>query len=78
MSYARLGTDSDVYFYGTDPGRFTCCWCRLLNATATIEGHGAALEHLQRHVNVGDKVPSVAIERLTAELAANAKAPSRP
>lgn len=69
MSYARLGPDSDVYFYVTDLGRFECCWCRLHGrAVVTVEGHDAALEHLQRHLDAVHKVPAEAIERLTAEM----------
>lgn len=52
MSYARWGENSSVYVYAHVGGFIDCCACAQLHSiTETVE-------HMQWHVDKGDKVPT--------------------
>jgi hypothetical protein len=64
MSYCRMADDSDVYVYPDSRGGFTCC--------VTVATRAEMLAHLEEHRANGDLVPERAIERLRAEMEAEA------
>lgn len=72
MSYCNWD-EGDVYmFYSTNADRIICECCTLhprepVGFTSKLK----ALEHLEEHVKVGDKVPEHAIERLNEEIKGN-------
>lgn len=68
MSYARLAEDSDVYVFIDGGGVVHCCWCSLGEDFAGTRAE--VLAHLERHRASGHKVPSSAVGRLLAEIAA--------
>lgn len=67
MSYCRFGEGSDVYMF-SDGTEWECCGCKLNDGgsigLATLT---AAIEHLEKHIAAGHKVPENAIARLKAE-----------
>ena len=65
MSYCRF-SEGDVYVYGSNGG-FVCDSCRLLDGDFMCKTRTAMLEHLGRHVAVGDGV-GFAIQRLRSEM----------
>lgn len=73
MSYARFGTDSDVYVYDHVDGWLACTICRLnplgpgrmfpddfqaFNSTQEM------LDHLAVHIKAGHKVPPSTLSKL--------------
>ena len=68
MAYARFGRDSDVYVYEDGAG-WECCGCSLSTDSITrTDSRSGMIEHLQRHITRGDKVPAEAIEELRGEI----------
>lgn len=73
MSYCRVnGTDSDVYMYPINHGeQIVCCGCRFCEGEETeieFDTPLAALAHLHKHIETGDKVPQRAIDRLAEQV----------
>jgi len=76
MSYARWSASSSVYVFHHVDGYITCCGCLLvnpdpINAKARdpeLYSRSAAIEHLERHLAAGHRVPSEAFIRLRAEI----------
>lgn len=59
MSYARWGSDSDVYVYAHVGGFIDCCGCARLDSIAET------VEHMREHVARGDKVPEYLLDPAT-------------
>ena len=62
MSYSRFGEDSDVYVLFNVNGFFECCMCEKCDTAEEM------LNHLQGHIDKGDKVPDHTINRLNEEI----------
>lgn len=74
MSYARFSDSSDVYIFEHSAGFIQCCGCNLTEPTtgeyvgfADLATPRLALQHLEAHIEAGDKVPQVAIDRIKEE-----------
>lgn len=61
MSYARFGSDSDVYVY--DSGFLVCCGC-VIQDTSHFKTARLMLEHLNQHTKLGHRVPDYTIEEI--------------
>jgi hypothetical protein len=71
MSYARFSGYSDVYIFSHAGGFIQCCGCRLVDLDegeifgfANLKTAREALQHLDRHVLEGDKVPTDTFRRI--------------
>lgn len=65
MAYVRLGQHSDVYVYAGGSKGFVCHWCRVAEGgTTETETAREMIEHLQVHIERGDRVPAHAIAEL--------------
>lgn len=64
MSYARFGDDSNVYFYQGDG--LICSACRFAEAWHSVSFNTAraAIDHLEKHIDAGDKVPDYTIKEI--------------
>ena len=68
MSYARFGTDSNVYVYATNKG-YECCGCGAFNGLSQLFlTPQEIIDHLQMHQNAGDLVPGYTFAELGAEV----------
>jgi len=72
MSFARKGSDSDVYVYEHTDGFFICHWCCLhgppvLGKHYTTEHIQEMVVHLREHLAAGQQVPTDCITELEAE-----------
>lgn len=63
MSYARWGSDSNVYVYEGDVG-IVCCDCSLNQGSQIYATARLALNHLEEHLKAGQLVPDYTIEEL--------------
>jgi len=75
MSYARFGTESDVYVYPTGaaacavPRSIICDNCALLDGNLfAAPSHAIMLAHLHEHRAAGHRVPEYVFARLLAEM----------
>lgn len=59
MSYARWSEDSSVYVYAHVGGYIDCCACTALHSI------DETVEHMQWHVDRGDKVPDYLLDHET-------------
>lgn len=64
MSYCRRGDDSDVYVIRSVYGPWVCYCEPGFNS----ETPGGMLQHLQGHIEMGDKVPKRALVRLRSDV----------
>lgn len=69
MSYARFGSDSDVYVFLNVSGYFECCGCELLTDTmsATFKTTDEMVTHLREHIAAEHAVPDFTIPALETE-----------
>ena len=70
MSYARFSKVSDVYVYSSARGGIECCGCKLITdrlANAVMTSPAEMLDHLNRHVRAGHRVPEGALAQLREE-----------
>jgi hypothetical protein len=68
MSFARFSDSSDVYIFEHVSGYIQCCGCSIAKpkddneifgfAFANLKTPREALLHLDKHIDVGDKVPT--------------------
>ena len=60
MSYARWGTDSDIYLFAHAGGFVQCCGCFLLIGWESKDLHSSeeVVAHMQEHVDNGHLVPA--------------------
>jgi hypothetical protein len=68
MSYCRMSGDSDIYLYPDVHGYIVCMGCCMTSVTVYLATPEKALEHIQLHRKIGDKVPMYADERLLKEI----------
>ena len=75
MSYARFGSDSDVYIFAMaikKEGAIVCCECPFMKETdrnwPQFKGPATMIRHLNKHIKVGHKVPEHTFERLREEI----------
>lgn len=75
MSYARFGSDSDVYIFGTvdyatKQQVIECCGCSLVTPVPfpTFTTYTETLAHLDAHKESGDLVPLRTYERIHREM----------
>ena len=75
MSYSRLSDDCDVYIFlsnykskehGGD--RLACCGCALEDRCTYFRYGTDMLEHLQKHIDAGHKVPDYVIESIQHDI----------
>lgn len=72
MSYARRGTDSDIYVWGNEP-KYICDTCLLKNGESySCNGVDEIIRHVKEHIAACHKVPNYTIPRLK-EYASNDK-----
>lgn len=58
MSYCRLTTEgSTLYLYPSRNG-LVCCGCSLTDGASRFETAPEFIEHLQKHLDAGDKIPA--------------------
>lgn len=55
MSYARFGSDSDVYVFASIDGYVSCCGC-ILGDRGDFHSPEEIVAHLREHVAAGHKV----------------------
>jgi hypothetical protein len=69
LSYARVSPESDVYVYRSEEG-LICFGCGLAEDSAEFrtDSRTQMLNHLRRHVELGDLVPPKAFATLSEEL----------
>jgi len=71
VSYCRFGDDSDVYLMRTGSG-WWCCGCALADTPKQLEvslkTRQQVLDHLDKHILRGSKVPQHAVDRLHREI----------
>jgi len=74
MSYARMGATSDVYIFSHAGGFIQCCGCLIaepeeqeLFGFTNLKTAREALEHLDKHVEMGHTVPEKAFTRIREE-----------
>lgn len=72
MSYARFGSDSDVYVFKHIDGFLTCCSC-LLHKRIDPQYYKTKdmIAHLLIHEAKGHKVPKQTLDRLIADAPTN-------
>jgi hypothetical protein len=71
MAYARFGRESDIYVFQAVEGMI-CQRCKLNDYGDTLlRSRSLMLEHMNAHLQAGDKVPDYAFEELRADLAKN-------
>ena len=67
-----MGSDSDVYVIRRLTTNLLCCVCCKLDGLGFIDKvtdtAAEMLEHLQKHVDAGHKVPQEALRRLQEEI----------
>lgn len=63
MSYARWGSDSNVYVY-EGSGGIVCCGCSLNENSQIYATARLALNHLEEHLKAGELVPNYTIEEI--------------
>lgn len=69
MSWARLGSDSDVYVYDDVQYGPTCLWCPLAAGERQSFPSLVALHvHLTEHLRAGHKVPQSALDSLIEDI----------
>ena len=69
MSYCRMYEDSDVYIYRHINGYIKCCSCKFegldgLTSYVILDTYEEAIEHLEKHIQAGHKVPDYAMQAL--------------
>ena len=64
MSYARWGSDSDVYVFETCGGVFECCGCKENLDSESFETSGEIIAHLNEHRAKGDLVPDYTYQQI--------------
>lgn len=73
MSYCRF-SDSDIYLFHDDSGHIRCCGCSAVGGMFSSEPDPVfvtrtdAIEHINKHINDGDNVPSYAVATLNEEI----------
>lgn len=74
MSYARMSDDSDVYIFSHASGFIQCCGCSITEPEdyewvgfANLKTAREALEHLDKHVELGHTIPQRAFDRIREE-----------
>ena len=67
MSYARWGSDSNVYVFETCDGVFECCNCDLTPDNKLFETPRAIIAHLNEHRAKGELVPDYTYEQIKEE-----------
>lgn len=72
MSYVRFGVaNSDVYVYGSTDHKSVCCMCTLRGGDdAVLDTRDEMLNHLERHLDIGDTVPQFVFDELLWEIRA--------
>lgn len=70
MAYCRRSETSDVYMYGHVDGYIHCGLCSMSGVSTTIfSTRSAAIRHLRKHRDQGDKVPDGAFDKLIEDIA---------
>ncbi len=70
MAYCRKSDTSDVYMYGHVDGFIHCALCDLTKTSMTIfNTRSAAIRHLRKHRDYGNRIDEQAIDRLIEEIA---------
>jgi hypothetical protein len=72
MSYCRF-IEGDAYVFRTFDDRLCCCGC-IFGNEQMFDTEQAMLDHLAAHTAAGHDIPADAIERLTEERDATARA----
>jgi hypothetical protein len=61
MSFARFSATSDVYVFAHVDDYVNCCGCAL-EGDSQLHSPEEVVEHLQKHVEAGHKVPADLLE----------------
>lgn len=70
MSYCRFSNDSDIYLFCNTAGYYECCACKLAKRewdSFTCKTRKAIINHLDKHLKAGHKVPPRSFARLFKE-----------
>lgn len=76
MSYARWGSESDVYVYAHYLGYVQCCGCLLgesdpdnvWNKSVNLGSREEVVAHMMEHVEVGHTIPTDLLDPYTYDL----------
>lgn len=64
MSYARFGSDSNVYVFQSCDLELVCYGCQLDSKDPRFTTARTALDHLEKHIEAGHKVPDYTIAQI--------------